>query len=371
MKSNFYFVKKFKSFFLLLLSALGFSLGLLLARITGNNELLPVILNFQSTVVLLSFILQLGFRASLRIHLYHNRSRLVKLCEEFLYRMLLFCAFIGFFLELYFDIKIYIASSAALAYITLKLTLSVARENLRKQFFYTILNFYLCFSGAVFFLVVNDIGSASLLIETSAFITLALFCRKTVGSITRKNIIYSILYRAQSYQLGSGVISLIVFILTQSMITTYTNDIVMVAFSDAQIASGFISLLIGQCLLLFEVKLYKNNGARIHLFFTLMLLQFIVVFILAISMHNFYLVDFYLFFVVNFILTSRVLLGYLVQYVIQGREYLNMLCTALLLYFCVYYFLYLKENVYVHILPVLTFIFVGTYLLIKEKKNAP
>jgi len=235
-------VYKAKVFTLLILSSLGFSVGLVLARMSGDESLLPKVLNYQSVVVLSSFVLQLGCRAALRMHFYNNRHRLVEITESFLYMLLFPLMLIGIFFEVYFDIYIYIASSSAMAFITLKLTLSVARNSLRVQFLYATINFTLCVVGSLFFIFETESISANLMIEISAVFIMMTACGKANFSGVRRRLkaIFAIVYRAQSYQLGAGVISLMVFCLTQSMILGYSNSTVMVAFADTQIGSGFL-----------------------------------------------------------------------------------------------------------------------------------
>lgn len=141
---------------LLFLSALGFSLGLLIARLHGSEAVLYNVLNFQSTVTLFGFFLQMGFRASLRFHVHENRPKLVSTLESMLTLLLLLLSVVGLFFEFISGEYYFLSASSVLAVVTLKLTLSVARESKRKQLCYTFTNLFICFMGSFFYIVLKD-----------------------------------------------------------------------------------------------------------------------------------------------------------------------------------------------------------------------
>jgi len=370
--SSSFFVRKFKAFFLLILSSLGFSVGLVLARLNGDESLLPKILDFQSVVVLVSFVLQLGSRAALRVHHYNNRHRLVNVSEDFLYLLLVPLSVLGLFFETYFDRGFYIVASCALTLVTLRLALSVARQDLKAQFKYTVVNFLLCISGSLFFIVeVGGIRPDILIELLSLLIILTLYEKIDISIVIKyRKAIFSIFYKAQSYQFGSGAISFMVFVLTQSMILNYSDSIVMVAYTDIQIASGFLTLFIGQALLLFESKLYAEDEARLKVFGGILLLQIFLAILFSSIVCLVYEVSFSLMFVISFILSSRVVLGYIVQYAAGKRLWLNLFFCLLLMFYLTYYLFFLGNDIEFQIVPVFLFVTFGCCLFWVRRQNA-
>lgn len=367
-----FFVGKCRTFVLLTLSSLGFSLGLVLVRLFGDEAMLPKVLSFQSTVVLLSFILQLGSRAALRVHFYGYRHRLVGISEDFVYLLQIPLAILGVVYVVYFNGQIYLATSCALALTTLRLTLSVARESPREQLIYSSANFLLCLSGSILFLLESDYLDADVLIEVLSLLVIVLSYKKihipTV--LRRRKAIYLILYKAQSYQLGSGVVALMVFVLTQSMILIYENTTTIVAYADVQIASGFLTLFLGQTLLMFEARLYKDSAARIKVFGCMLLLHVSTVCLFSLLVSSLYQVGFSVVFVASFILSSRVTLGFITQYTVLGRRWLNAFFVSAAIFYSAYYLFFLKTFVGAQLVPVMLFIILGCGLFWREKKYA-
>jgi hypothetical protein len=361
-------------FIVLIVSSVGFSVGLVLAKVLGDETIVTKIVNFQSIVVFFSFILQLGTRSALRLHYYKNRQRLVALVEQSLYVFLILVCFLGGAYELYTGNIAYIIFSSTLAFVTLKLTLTIARNDFRGQVLYTIQNLILCVSGSIFYLIEPFLFSADVMLETSSLLILVLNYHKIKYTLIykKRRSLASIFLTAQSYQLGSGVIAIMVFVLVQGALLKYSNTDVMLAFADIQIAAGFIVLLMGQALLVCERRLYKEQQIKFKVFCIMLMLQTIITCGIASVLYGIYGGDVFLLFVLSFLLSSRVVLGYIVQYVSSNnsRRSMNKFFIIVLGLYATYFYNFMHLPVVVQLFPVLFFILLGFILISRECKYA-
>lgn len=367
--------KRLSTLFLLFLSALGFSLALLIARVYGHEGILYHTLNFQSTITLIGFILQMGFRASLRMHIHKNRVRIVVILESMLILSLLLFSFVGLFFEIIISKYYFISASSALAVLTLKLTLSVAREDKRKQLYYTVGNFFLCLNGVfIYILFEPDILMSNFILELVSLIILLLVyifdSKKIIIDKSNIKLFTTVLANSQSFQLGSGFIFFAIYILTQVVLFSYAGKEELLVFADMQILSGGLVLLIGQILLIVESKIYKNIAIRLKLLLFIISIQALFVIFVGAIFYYIYNVSLGFILTILFVLTSRVSVGYIVQYINEYRYVLVRILFALMTFLGFIY--YHKESLLleVQLIPCITFLTLGTYLIYKESEHA-
>ena len=147
----FFLKEKALTLTILFLSALGFSIGLFLVRVFGSVDAVENVLVYQSTIALLAFVLQCGFRASLRSSIYKNRKKIVHFAQIYLILFLVIISMLGVLFELIYSAIYFVSASCVLAVVTLKFTLSVAMDLKRDQIIYGALNFVICFYGSVLY----------------------------------------------------------------------------------------------------------------------------------------------------------------------------------------------------------------------------
>lgn len=360
---------KAQAFLVMTLSSLGFTVGLVFVRLWGEEENLADILNYQSSVTLLSFILQLGYRASLRKFYYEGYERIVSISHDFFYIFIVVSALCSYVIQYYTGINLYLVSSLVVAYLTFLQTQAVIKQDLRAQVYSALGNFFIC-AVAGMGVVLLSIENFYIFEGFSLFI-LFLFPRSlNVRKVfARRSLIAEILIRSQSYQIGSMMIMLMVFVLTQSVIHKYSNSKVIVAFADVQLVSGFLTLIFGQTLVLFEKKLYVIESARYFVFLRMLLFIAGVSAIASLLFSYLHGVNFYLLFVFLIVLNSRVLIGYVIQYADNNRMLINVMAIALSLIYGAYYFSMLGEGLIYQIIPVILVLTVGCYLLYPAKRE--
>ena len=362
--------EKMLTFFFLILSSLGFSTGIVTTKIFSDSNSLAYILKLQSVVVFTSFILQLGLRAALRVQIYSNRKRLAKITYDYLYVFLSILSILAFISELYFSKYLFFTLSSLLAIVTLNLTLSVASNVLKSIVIFGFITFLVAFSGSLILLLVDDIKMTSMLIELISLIVLISLYRVENWSKIykyRKKIIV-IYWNAQSYQLGSCVVALFIFLLTQSAVLQF-KDGTLNAYSDALIFSGFIVLFIGQIMLLFERKLYKSKSNKYFLYILMIIIHVFISAIFSFIASYIYNTDWVLMMSVVFILLSRTTAGYIVQYIELKRDVLNCISGVFFLGYLIFYFFGFKNfDINYHIYPVILYLFLG-FVLLKRESN--
>lgn len=362
--------RKLVSFISLIFSSLGFTLGLLLIRFFSDHQSLVYIINLQSTVVFLSFILQFGLRAAIRQHIYRQRLRLANVSEKSLHYILALLSIVMFLIEYFYNEYFYFCLSSLLTLVTLKLTTNVAKNNVFSIIKFSGLNFFVAISGSCFILYFNSIEYANFSLECISLVAIILTIKIKDAALCLKHkvSICRIYCKAQSYQLGSSVIALFVFSLSQTAIIQFTVSDELSAYSDALIASGFLVLLLGKMLLLFEKKLYQDKAKHFYFFSLIVVAQvsFTAVFSLALSI--IYNVNFLTSFVVVFILLSRIPVGYIVQYVNNNRFLLNILSSGAFLFYLAFYMFDFKNiNINYQIFPVVLYLAAGFLLFYKSK----
>lgn len=360
---------KAQAFLVMTLSSLGFTAGLGLVRIWGDEANLAEILNYQSSITLLSFMLQLGYRASLRKYYYEGYERTVSISHDFFYLFVVFSAMCSYVIQYYIGANLYLVSSFVVAYLTFLQTQAVIKKDLKSQLYSALGNFFIC-SVAGLGVVLLSIENFYIFEGVALFILL--FFPRNINIrkvLARRVLIMEILIRSQSYQIGSMMIMLMVFVLTQSVIHEYSNSKEIVAFADVQLVSGLLTLMFGQTLVLFEKKLYTAKIARYLVFLRMSLFIAGVSGIASLFFSYLHGVSFLLLFVFLIILNSRVLVGYVIQYTDKNRSLINVIAIALSIMYGAYYFSILGEGLIYQIVPVVFVLIVGGYLLYPAKRE--
>lgn len=349
------------------MSSLGFSIGVVFIRFFSDTTSLAFIINLQSIVVFSSFILQLGLRAALRVHIYSGRLLLARRSSESLYILLLFISLLGFFTEVYIDTFYFIALSCLLSIVTLRLTISIAKNNFRTIFGYSFLNFIVTISSSLLVILIKDLNFSSYIIEISSILLLLLLYSpiKWKALLRHFGKILKVYWGAQSYQLGSCVVALFVFLLTQTAVVQFKGDD-LIAYSDALILSGLLVMLIGKAMLLFEKNIYGSEGNQYGLYVFILCLQICICFLFSTFLYFYYNVSWTIMFSVIFVLLSRTSAGYIVQYVEKNRRLLNIVSGVFFVLYTSVYLTDLKElSIGYHFFPVFVYLLIG-FLLLKN-----
>ena len=349
------------------MSSLGFSLGAVFIRFFSDTISLAFIINLQSIVVFSSFILQFGLRAALRVHIYSGRLLLAKRSSESLYVLMLLISLLGFFIEVYIDTFYFISLSCLLSIVTLKLTISIAKNTFRTIFGYSLLNFIVTISSSLLVILIKDLKFSSYIIEISS-ITLLLLLYSSINwraLLRHFRKILKVYWGAQSYQLGSCVVALFVFLLTQTAVVQFKGDD-LIAYSDALILSGLLVMLIGKAMLLFEKNIYGSEDNQYALYVFILCLQICICAVFSTFLYFYYNVSWTIMFSVIFVLLSRTSAGYVVQYVEKNRWLLNIVSGIFFILYALVYFTNLKElNIGYHFYPVFVYLLIG-FLLLKN-----
>lgn len=362
---------KLTSFVVLLFSSIGFSFGAVVIRLFSDGDALAYIINLQSMVVFGSFILQFGLRAASRVHIYNGRPQMTKLASDLLHVILCLLAIIGLALEIYTEKYIYVSLSSLLAMVTLRLTISVAKNITTSIINLSMLNFLVASGSSLILLAIGDQVKATIVIEAASAAGLLFMINgiKLQNIFRFRQLLVLMFLRAQSYQLGSCVIALFIFLLTQSAVSQL-EGVALSAFSDALILSGFLVLLLSKTLLLVERKLYSKEANKLSLFTFLIAMQVLVSIIFSVLLHSIYGVGITLMFTLLFVLLSRTTAGYIVQYVEVNRNVLNYVSS---IFFVVYFFAFFLElksiDISLHVIPVIIFLSIGAFLLKRSTVN--
>lgn len=363
---------KAQAFLVMTLSSLGFTAGLAFVRVLGEESDLSDVLNYQSSITLLSFVLQLGYRASLRKYYYEGYTRVVDVSHDFFYLFVVISASVAYLIQYYIQVNLYIVSSLVVAYLTFLQTQAVVRQKLLPQLCSAIGNFFICVAAGIG-VVVFSIDDYYIF-EAFALFVLIFFSRNVSFRrlYMRRAIVIDILVKSQSYQIGSLMIMLMVFVLTQSVIHRYSDSNVIVAFADIQLISGLLTLVFGQALVLFEKNLYGAESAKYTVFLQISIFIAAVSALASVLFAVFHGVDFNLLLVFIIILNSRVLLGYVIQYVDNNRRLINLIAIAMSALYSIYYMFMVGEYLDLQIIPVLFVLMVGGYMMrpISREKNA-
>lgn len=361
---------KFISLGSLILSSLGFTTGVVLIRGFSSSESLSYIINLQSIVVFTSFLLQLGLRAALRGHLYNGRERLVKAAYESLYVFLLAIACLGVVFEILLDEFLYISLSCLLAIVTLKLTLAVARGETSEIITFSVLNFIVSSGSAFVLITIQDLTIIDKAIELISLLVLILLYRKMeLKKVLRLRLyLLKVYWKAQSFQLGSCVIALFIFLLNQSAVAQLDGEHLN-AYSDALILSGFLVLLIGKVLLLLERKFFHSGEKLYFLYVLLVVGQSVISAIVSYILSVLYQMSWGIIFTILFVLLSRTTAGYLVQFTKKKRSTLNFVSGALFLSYVSLYLIGFKDlSIGYQLIPVLLYLSLG-FLFLRRKPN--
>lgn len=362
---------KLLSLLILILSSLGFSVGIVAIRIYSDSDSLAYIINLQSIVVFSSFILQLGLRAAIRVQIYNRRLRLAKITYDSLYIILACLSIVGFLVEFYLNTYLFISLSSLLAIVTLSLTMSVAKNTFYSIILLSLLNFLVAFCSAFILLVVDNIELTSILVELiSIFVFITMHRAIDWKRLYRYRLkIIMVYWNAQSYQLGSCVVALFIFLLTQSAVVQFEGN-ALNAYSDALILSGFLVLALGKGMLLIEKKLYNSGDKKYSLYIFLIAMQVLVSAIFSSIISYIYNISWVLMLSVVFVLLSRTTAGYIIQYVEGNRNVLNYISGFFFVGYSLVYTLGFKSiDVSYHILPVVIYLFVGLLLFRSNRKG--
>lgn len=365
------FSKRAFIFYFLLFSSLGFSVGIIVVRVFLDNDALSYILNLQGIVVFTSFILQFGLRASLRVSIYKNRVRLADVSEQSLYFILVVFGTVALLFEFILSKTLFFCLSSLLAIVTLRLTLSVARNKTLLIYFFSVVNFAVAVGSSIILLIFRDFEISGKVIEVFSLLGIFLMYKKIyLKNILRyKKVVLLVYFKAQSYQLGSGVIALFVFLLNQSVVAQFKDKEYLSAYSDAVILSGFLVLLVGKGMLLFERRFYEYGSNKLIFYSFMIVFQSFLSLVFLVFVSFFYEFYDFIFFVVVFVLLSRSTAGYIVQYVETKRNILNLFSLVFFVgYVFIYCFYFKYVSVYFHIYPVIFYLFIGFLLFFYEKK---
>jgi len=363
------FSEKTLSLFILIFSSLGFSTGIIAIRLYSGTDSLAYIINLQSIVVFTSFILQFGLRAAIRVHIYNRRLRLAKVSYDSLYLLLAFLSIIGFSVEFYSDTYVFISLSCLLAIVTLNLTIGIAKNNFKSIVYLSVVNFLVAFGSSVILLIFKTPELTSVFIEVTSIVVFISIYRKVNWTQLHKYKIpiVRVYWSAQSYQLGSCVVALFIFLLTQSAVIQFEGS-ALNAYSDALILSGFLVLLLGKGMLLFERRLYNSVDKQYLLYISLIVIQILVSAIFSAIISHIYDVNWVLMLSVIFVLLSRTTVGYIVQYVENNRGVLNYVSGFFFIGYIIVYILGFKNiDITYHSLPVLMYLLVGFFLFKKNR----
>lgn len=361
--------KQLINLFSLIFGALGFSVGILTIRIFSDESSLAFILNLQSMVVFISFLLQMGLRAALRAQIYKGRLLLARTTEKSLQFFLLLISIIAISGEIIYGEFYYIGLSSLLAIVTLRLGFNVAEGNPKAIFFNSLATFFIAVSSSVILIIVNKQFITNCIIELVAlfFIIITSYPFKLKKIYIKKKSILRVYWLAQSYQLGAGMISLFMFLLTQSALTNLTSENQLVAYSDALIIGGLLVMLLGKALLLLERKLYAEENNHLLIFTSLIFGQLVISILTSYILHVIYGVGLVLYFSILFVLLSRLSVGYVVQYVSKCRGVLNRLSVLYLLLYSTFIFIDIEKfEIVYQALPLLIFILLGVIFFSKE-----
>ncbi|MBG0843054.1 hypothetical protein [Ectopseudomonas toyotomiensis] len=338
---NVLFSKKVLAFLLLILSSLGFSCSLLLVRVVGNKADLAYLIDFQSILVILSFILQFGFRACLRYEYFCNHKLLVARAESLLIFFLAAMSCCSLVLS-FFSSNYFFATSALLAVLTLRQGLAVAAQNLREQAKYAVCVFVLCCSGVVLVFLPFDAWLKDLIFEIlSAGVLVLMTClgRFKVHDLIKKSwIFYYFFLRSQGFQLGSGLGYFFGFILAQTVVSNYASSSVIESYADVQLIAGVVSLFAGKFVMLIEGRFYEKGANNFFIFALLLFLCGGVSLLISFGLWLYHEVDFWLLYFMCSILLSRFLIGFLVQYVERRNSVFYLFLVMVLMLQLVLYF---------------------------------
>lgn len=322
-------------FSLLILTATGFSFGLLYARLFSAEVILSEVIRLQSYVVFLSFFLQLGYRAAIRKYIYSSRLHLAKLMQSFLYLFLLSCAIVGLAVEYFLDSYHFIALSSLMAWLTFKFTIAVSLNN-DKEFVLYGISVFLCALIPSISISFFRYNSSFLYFYQEFFSVIVLlvliFSMEFKKSYRlRGRVLFKTLLESHYYQIGSGVMYMIVFMLAQSIISGSYDIEHLKAYTDIQIMSGFFVLFTGKLLLLYEKTIFFDKSVRFKVFLLLVFLVLTVALLTAFILSNFGSASLVYLIVICFVLLSRPVMGYVVQYFMCIQFNLIMIFVFLLL----------------------------------------
>ena len=360
---------KLNAYLIMTLSSLGFSFGIIITRMYGETTELSEVLRFQSIVALASFILQLGYRASLRKYYYNGYKKIVSVSHDFFYIFIIFSACMVLFVEFLYGTNFFIVSSLAVAYLTFLQTQAVVEKNICKQLFCALGNFVICSSCgvALSFLFIENF----IYIELFAFGVILLFFRSVnlKKVYNRRSVVLKILYLSQSYQIGSFMIVLMVFIVIQSVVTKHSETDLVIYLADAQLISGFLVLFIGQLLILFERILYNDENINYKIYVCTCAVILLISMLVSWGYSLIQSTSFYNIILFMIILNSRFILGYIVQYVKYYRASFNFLAVFIIGIYFVYYSFYLGDFLYLQLSPPVLIMLFGFFVLSPSSKK--
>lgn len=293
-------------FFYLILSSLGFLASITLIRFFSSENKLNLMLDIQSSAVLYSFFLQMGYRSSFRNYFFNNRIYDINVAKFYIERLLLLFSMMSLF---FFD---YLSYSCFFAVLTIRLSISIAE--CRQVERYCVLIFLVCFIPSLFIFYDIELFYLEILSFFCLFF-LILFDSVTISSSKYNfNVFLSTLVDSQSYQVGGLVSIFSTYYLAQTFVNVEQDDGVLSTYADLQVLCGVFVLLIGKIILIFEGRLYSDRKVRLKFYFSSCLL--LIFFSLALSLFFYFFDgrDFYLVLFISFVLLSRVLMGYVVQY---------------------------------------------------------
>jgi hypothetical protein len=316
-------------------------------RLYGNDESLSSLLLLQSNVVLLSFIFQMGVRASIRLSVYSNKIILSKIFIKIFEALMLVIGLVGIVIEWLWGVSYYVTLSALVALTTVELSFVVARGKSKSIATWSSANFLATFyPGMIMLHSGSFLGykyNANNLIEYIALIYLVfVFLFLTLGHIKKsfKRISSFIIFiiRSQSYQIGGANSVLMVFFLIQSSVSLLSNTDGMDVYADIQVVSGLFVLLLSKAMMLLEKKLYYGKINKL-LVFSILLTVILLISIFSAVYALFYTETTWLiFFIAAFCLNSRIAWGAIVQYLDGARQYVNIISVLAILYYTYNYF---------------------------------
>jgi len=367
-----------QSFTLLVISALGFSIGIVLVRFFSDINSLSGLLNYQSKVVLLSFFLQLGLRTLIRKYQHLGYSYIVKNLLGMLISILLIISFLAGGLSFFSVEKSLIGSSCLLGYLTCQQSLSVSSGNLKLQFITALIILTYCLAPSV--LILSGIINFENVIDVlSVALLIIVFLRNHIAReglwLRRWKLLLFLCFRAHYYQLSVGVVLFIIYVFTQVTLNVYDGENEIVAFADSQIMSGALVLVAGKVLLLVEKKIYKVEEIRNKVMLLSMFSQLILCLLMAIPIYLISSVSYFFCFVALFILSSRFCMGYILVYMDEYKREFVPLSVLLFVAIAIGYYqniFCVKGIYYLQVIPVLVlygYAFLALYRLGIFKRN--
>lgn len=338
----FIFICRLKNFAFLVVSALGFSLSIVVVRLWGDTERLSTLLLLQSNVVLLSFVFQLGVRASIRLSVYRNRLALSKAYVNIFEVLMLVVGAAGVVTEWLWGMDYYVALSTLVSLTTVELSFAVANGKSKSIAIWSSSNFLATFYPGMMMLYGETAFGykydANTLIECIALLCLVfVFLFVTVGQIRKSfkkiRIFLKFIVSSQSYQVGGANNVLMVFFLIQSSVALLNHTDGMNAYADIQVISGIFVLLLSKAMMLYEKNLYYYNKDKLFLFSSLLVIIFLISTSLAIYAHFSTKSPWLTLFAVAFCLNSRIAWGAIVQYLDGARRYVNAISVSALIFY--------------------------------------